>query len=83
MGVIGESKILPIHVQLALESFGAPEFAMAAGSADALAVKVEHSDAAQISRELEAALGISVTIESLAAGTLPRSAYKPRRLASA
>ena len=83
MAVIGETKILPIHVQLALEAFGAPEFAMGAGAADVLAVKVEHPDAGQISRELADSLGVSVNIESLAAGTLPRSVYKPRRLTGA
>ena len=82
MALIGDARILPIHVQLELEHFGAPEFAMGPGAASVLSIKVEHPDAATIQTRLADALGVPVAIESLAVGALPRSVYKPRRLAA-
>ena len=82
MAVIGASRILPVHVQLELEAFGAPEFGIGAGTVDTLRVKVEHPDADLIARHLSDRLGVPATVESLPSGSLPRSAYKPRRLAA-
>jgi len=83
MAIVGQARLLPIHVQLELEHFGAPEFAINAGEAPVLSVQVEHEDAAAIRKHLADALEVPVEVTSLATRALPRSFYKPRRLAAA
>jgi phenylacetate-CoA ligase len=82
MATIGDRRILPIHVQLELEAFGAPEFTLRAGASDQLCIKVESPDAEAIRRQVSEALDVPVAVESLPTGSLPRSTYKPRRLSA-
>ena len=82
MATIGDRRILPIHVQLELEAFGAPEFTLRAGASDQLCIKVESPDPEAIRRHVSEALDIPVAVESLPRGSLPRSTYKPRRLSA-
>jgi len=82
MAVIGDTRILPVQVQLELESFGAPEFGITPGVADRLKVKAEHPDADAIARHLSERLGVPAEVDSIPVGSLPRSLYKPRRLAA-
>ena len=74
--------ILPLDVQLALDDQGAPEFAVVAASgSNALAVRVEtDGDGRDIADVLTARLGVDVTVEPVAPGSLPRSTFKPRRV---
>ena len=81
MAVIGDVRLLPVQVQLELEAYGAPEFGIAPGAADVLRLKVEHPDADSIARHLSERLGVPATVISAPQGSMPRSTYKPRRLA--
>lgn len=80
--LIGSASVLPLDVQLALEDLGAPEFVLQAGRHDTLTVKVESPDASELSAHLQKALDVPVTVESVPEGTLPRAAFKPRRIAN-
>lgn len=81
MALVQGRKLLPVDVQLALEDFGAPEFMMIAGAADALKLKVEGSgQAGERQHGLGAKLGVPVEIEEVPTGSLPRASFKPRRL---
>ena len=82
MAMVGIARILPVHLQLELESFDAPEFAFTAGRTDTLTVKVEHDDAQAIRNHLSSVFDVPVLVESVSKGSLPRSLYKPRRLAT-
>jgi phenylacetate-CoA ligase len=74
--------ILPLDVQRALVPLGAPEARMAAGPGDRLDVTVEAPATSKsgIARMLEGAVGVPVQVDTVAAGTLPRSRFKPRRV---
>jgi phenylacetate-CoA ligase len=78
--------LLPLDVQLALEHLGAPEFQLVADpERRALRVRVEDDGAgeAALVGSLREALGVStVEVETVPVGRLPRSAFKPRRLAT-
>jgi phenylacetate-CoA ligase len=75
--------VLPLDVQLVLEDHGAPEFVLAAGPHDALRLRVEADDgAAGIRDHVAKALDVPVEVEPVAVGTLPRSSFKPRRIAT-
>jgi phenylacetate-CoA ligase len=80
---IGGRRILPIDIQLALDEEGAPEFQIARGTgASALRLKMEmDGGAASMEERLRERLGITVEVEEIAPGTLPRSTFKPRRVA--
>lgn len=80
--IVGGKALLPIDVQLALETFGAPEYTMAAGVADALMLNIEgEGSAARLTDGLSAALGVPVVITEVPVGSIPRSTFKQRRLA--
>jgi phenylacetate-CoA ligase len=74
--------VLPLDVQRALIPLGSPEAHMVSGPGDRLEVTVEASarDRGRILRMLEDATGVPVQVDMVAAGSLPRSRFKPRRI---
>lgn len=76
--------LLPLDVQLALEAVGAPEFQLVPDpTGGVLRLRVE-SDAGvdKFAATLRDALGVKVEAETVAVGSLPRSSFKPRRVAT-
>jgi phenylacetate-CoA ligase len=73
--------ILPLDVQLALIPLGSPEARMVSGPTDRLEVTVEApaQDRGRIARVLEDATRVPARVDTVPAGTLPRSRFKPRR----
>ncbi|MEZ5169977.1 MAG: hypothetical protein R3A49_04435 [Acidimicrobiia bacterium] len=82
--VVGDTTIMPLDVQLALDAHGAPEFQFDAGdTSGALRIRVEGAgNGAEVEGLLADALAVSVDAEVVEPGSLPRSAFKPRRVAS-
>jgi len=80
---VGGRRVFPLDVQLALDAHGAPEFQLVHGEDDAmLRVRVEHEgDGAGIAAVLEQQLAVPVSVEIVGTGSLPRAAFKPRRIA--
>jgi phenylacetate-CoA ligase len=75
--------LLPLDVQLALDEHGAPEFQLVPGDDTRLRVRVETTRGpGATTAVLTGALGVPVDVEALAPGTLPRAAFKPRRVAA-
>ena len=75
--------LLPLDVQLALDDQGAPEFQLVPGDADRLRIRVEtESGPGDLQAILAERLAVPVEVEPLAPGTLPRAAFKPRRVAA-
>jgi phenylacetate-CoA ligase len=75
--------VFPLDVQLALDDLGAPEFQLVPEDGRVLGLRVEEEGSgATIGGVLEERLGISVRVEAVTPGTLPRAAFKPRRLAT-
>jgi phenylacetate-CoA ligase len=80
--------ILPVDVQVALNSYGSPEFQLLIGDGserDLLSVRLEAEDdrqAAGLSATLASELSVPVDVERVEPGTLPRSTFKPRRIAT-
>jgi phenylacetate-CoA ligase len=73
-------KLLPIDVQVALDDFGAPEFQMKSGQGDALSLRIETDRSpASLGGDLADVLGVPVSVEAVAPGTLPRATFKARR----
>lgn len=82
---VDDRTFLPLDVQLALEDLGAPEFQLVdAGHARSLRVRVEDDEAGdeRLAGALGDALGVTVEVETVAVGSLPRSSFKPRRKAA-
>lgn len=81
---VGDTTVMPLDVQLALDAHGAPEFQLHTdGVTDALRIRIEgEGDGATESGLLGEALEIPVDVEIVEPGSLPRSAFKPRRVAS-
>lgn len=85
---VGGRTVLPLDVQLALDSHGAPEFQILLGDREArdrLAVRVEATDARaakEMGDILTSDLGVPVDVEHVEIGALPRSTFKPRRVAT-
>lgn len=79
---VGETTVMPLDVQLALDDQGAPEFQFDAGDgADALRIRVEGEGPGTTTQSLlTEALGVPVDVEIVEPGSLPRSAFKPRRV---
>lgn len=78
--------LLPLDVQLALEDVdpdGAPEFQLVPGEAPRLRLRVESDDrdGGKLAGALEEALGVPAEVETVPIGSLPRSSFKPRRVA--
>ncbi len=79
--------ILPVDIQVALDSRGSPEFQVLLGDGgerSALDLRLEAASAGKASemRELLAGeLQVPVHVERVEEGTLPRSVFKPRRVA--
>ena len=79
--------ILPVDIQVALDPHGAPEFQLVLhgdGERAALQLRLEAGsdrDAAALGEVLSGELGVPVEIERLEVGALPRSTFKPRRIA--
>jgi phenylacetate-CoA ligase len=75
--------LLPLDVQLALDDHGAPEFEVVPGDDTRLRVRVETTAGpGETAAVLTGALDVPVEVEALAPGTLPRAAFKPRRIAA-
>ena len=75
--------LLPLDVQLALDELGAPEFQMVKdGHPSKLRLRIEGegSDGAQAGEAIHRRLSVSTDIELIEPGTLPRAAFKPRRV---
>jgi phenylacetate-CoA ligase len=78
--------LLPLDVQLALEELdaeGAPEFQLVPGDATRLQLRVESDDAAgvRLAGALTEVLDVPAAVETVPVGSLPRSSFKPRRVA--
>jgi phenylacetate-CoA ligase len=77
--------LLPLDVQLALEDLGAPEFQLVQDP-DQRALRVRIEDAgrerSRVASSLHDALGVVAEVETVSVGSLPRSSFKPRRLAT-
>lgn len=74
-------KVLPLEVQIALDEFDGPEFVMAAGEQDQLRLQVEAAGrGADIRDKLQAEFSLPVELVEVEAGSLPRAAFKPRRI---
>ncbi len=80
--------VFPLDVQLALDDSGvrgrgAPEFQLVhGGDESALRVRVEHEgDGTALAAVLSERLGVAAEVETLEPGSLPRAAFKPRRIA--
>lgn len=80
--------VLPLDVQIALDDHGAPEFQVMIGDSgprDRLALRLE-ADSKSAADELGAVvaheLGVGVDVEQVDVGSLPRSVFKPRRVAT-
>jgi phenylacetate-CoA ligase len=71
--------ILPLDVWFELPVDAEYELVRRAG-ADRLTVRIEHQPAPDLGGRLEARVGVPVTIEQLAPGTLPKAAFKPSRV---
>jgi phenylacetate-CoA ligase len=76
--------ILPLDVQLALEEGGAPEFQLVAGRHEKLRLRVEldGGGSGRIEGLIGEALSVPVTVDPVPVGGLPRSSFKPRRIAT-
>jgi phenylacetate-CoA ligase len=76
--------LLPLDVQLALEPVGSPEFQLVADpDARRLRMRVEcDGDARGIVTAVVESLDVEVDAETVAVGSLPRSSFKPRRVAT-
>jgi len=74
--------VLPLDVQLVLDEIDQPEFQLIPGESDELHVRVEVEPARTpvVADALAAAFGVPVEIESVEPGSLPRAAFKPRRV---
>jgi phenylacetate-CoA ligase len=80
---VGDHMLLPLDVQLALEEHGAPEFVLAPGRHDTLRLRVELTgDVEAVRQSLGTRLGVPIEVEAVDQGTLPRSTFKPRRIAA-
>jgi phenylacetate-CoA ligase len=78
--------LLPLDVQLAFEEIdadGAPEFQLVPGDAARLQLRVESDEGGgdQIAGALAEVLGVPAAVETVPLGSLPRSSFKPRRVA--
>jgi phenylacetate-CoA ligase len=78
--------LLPLDVQLALDDIeieGAPEFQLVPGDAPQLQLRVEGDDGGgkRLAGALQEALGVPADVETVPVGSLPRSSFKPRRVA--
>ncbi|NMF88614.1 phenylacetate--CoA ligase family protein [Aromatoleum petrolei] len=78
----GDRMLFPLDVQLALDPHGAPEFVMIKSDKQdgvmRLRIECEGSPNSLV-QILEKELGVKVEIEPVAVGSLPRSAFKPKR----
>jgi len=75
--------LLPLDLQLALDDQGAPEFQLVPDDDTRLRARVETTTGPDpIAALLTERLGVPVEVEALAPGTLPRAAFKPRRVAA-
>ena len=75
--------LLPLDVQLVLEEVGSPEFQLVADpDGRTLRMRVEcDGDVAPIAAAVAAGLAVEVDAEATPVGSLPRSSFKPRRIA--
>ncbi len=77
--------LLPLDVHLALEDIDTegPEFQLVAGGEERLRLRVEADDGrgGHLAGALEEALGVPTDVETVPIGSLPRSSFKPRRVA--
>jgi len=79
--VIQGQRILPMDVQLALDSLGSPEFRMVPGAGDILTLTVEsEKSAGDVSGLLTETLGVPSDVTAIEVGSLPRASFKPRRV---
>jgi len=79
--VVDGKRILPLDVQLALDSLGVPEFRMVPGECDVLTLSVEYEKSpADIATLIEEYLGVRSKVTTVEIGSLPRATFKPRRI---
>jgi phenylacetate-CoA ligase len=79
---VGGRMLLPLDVQLALEDLGAPEFQVPREQDGRALRLVVESDGGEtpIAGGLRERLGVDVHVTAVARGSLPRAAFKPRRV---
>jgi phenylacetate-CoA ligase len=86
VALVDGRRILPVDVQVALDPHGSPEFQVLLGQSDsALHLKLEAvsaAKAAELGELLAAELGVPVAVEWAEDGSLPRSVFKPSRVAA-
>jgi phenylacetate-CoA ligase len=74
-------RILPMDVQLALDSLGSPEFKMVPGASDVLRLSVEsQKSAGDVAALLSENLGVRSEVTVVEVGSMPRATFKPRRV---
>jgi phenylacetate-CoA ligase len=75
--------VLPLDVQLALDDHGAPEFQVVGAEGGALVLKVEDDEhrADRFEAAIRESLDVKAEVETVTVGSLPRSTFKPRRVA--
>ena len=77
--------LLPLDIHLALENIETdrPEFQLVTGGEGRLQIRVEADDGRgdHLAGALEEALGVPTAVETVPIGSLPRSSFKPRRVA--
>ena len=77
--------LLPLDIHLALENIetDGPEFQLVTGGEGRLQLRVEADDRRgdHLAGALEEALGVPTVVETVPIGSLPRSSFKPRRVA--
>jgi phenylacetate-CoA ligase len=83
LAMVEGRSLLPLDVQLALDDQGAPEFQMVRVAPGApLRVRVETEGRASVlAALLKERLEVPVDVEAVVPGALPRSTFKPRRIA--
>jgi len=79
--IVEGRQILPMDVQLALDSLDSPEFRMVPGASDVLTLTVEsEKSAGDVASLLEDQLGVRSDVSVVEVGSRPRASFKPRRV---
>jgi phenylacetate-CoA ligase len=76
--------VLPLDIQMALDDLGAPEFSLVRADAGSiLRLRVESDGSPRdLAAALRERLGVTIEVETVTVGSLPRAAFKPRRISA-
>ena len=79
--VVEGRQILPMDIQLALDSLGSPEFRVVPGVSDTLTLSVElDGRPADVAALIRDHLGVASDVTLVEVGSMPRASFKPRRI---